>query len=577
MSIENILEGFFSSKEPGAIVLQGRWGVGKTYFWRHKMVPALPTKPRSNRYSYVSLFGINSLQELKMALAVATEEFDQERRDEQRRAHKLLGWFWRGRAWLSDILQLVPNFGAGLAKLHDKLSFYLLRDRIICFDDIERHSLGLNIKDFLGLVTYLVDQRNCQVVVILNSGQLGEDQSVWDDHREKVFDGELTYEPSQEETIALGLMNHRDESWYQPMREGWIQLGVVNIRLVRRAATYMSRALEAAAKGLRTETVEHMARALVLLTYSLHGKGEGAPPIEMIMQHGGYMSALLDEKDRSEQEKRWNRTIEDFGLYLHTPLDHQLRTMVQHGYPDQEELSEAITLFEANSKAHADHNAWLASWRSYHGTVLENGDEIVQAFQQTWPVVSRHESAGNLEALARILRLLGRPDLATDYIDTWVSQRTGSRIKELEPREIHKFGKINDHELIAAIEQVREHSGPRLDLQEAYDLVRGNQSYDSPALKSFAAASPQEIVQLFEANSGEDLTNTIKWLLGLPKNPHEPHWERATQNVRRACLDIAARSALGADRMRNWFGIKPEELEGASIDSEMDDEAGDTA
>lgn len=576
MSVETVLDEYFTSKKPAAIVLQGRWGVGKTHFWQQEIVPALFKKPWKVRYSYLSLFGINSLPELKIALAVATRELDHERRKEKRKASKWVGWFWRSRAWLSDALGLVPNIGPELSKLHDKISFYLLRDRIICFDDIERHSLGLDLKDFLGLVTYLVDIRNCQVVVILNSGQLGTDQSTWNDHREKVFEGELTYAPSQDKTIALGLKEFPVAAWHEAMRQSWVKLGVVNIRLVRRAATYMLRALQASEEHLRPDTVDHMARAVVLLTYALHGKGEGAPPVGMIMQHGRYVSAMLEDKDLPPEHVQWRKIIREYGLLLHTPLDQTLRFLVEHGYSDKNELSEAISEFEANAKSHAAKDAWHDAWQHYHGTVQENGDEILQAFQETWPPVSEHESVSNLESLVRLLRLLGRADLATEYIQTWVGQRSGIRISELEPRELHLFRQIEDEEILAAIEQARGESSKLIDLQAAYDTLRSNQNYDLPALREFAAATPREIVQLLEANPGDDLTSTVKWLLNLPENPNEPDWKRASQNVRLACQVIASRSALSADRMKNWFGIasaqgsaaKPEQEDGPDEDTE---------
>lgn len=75
------------------MVLRGRWGIGKTYLWKNRVLPAVLIKPWKTRYSYVSLFGIGSLPELKVALAVATEEFNYDadrRRNPIRRLWKFL-------------------------------------------------------------------------------------------------------------------------------------------------------------------------------------------------------------------------------------------------------------------------------------------------------------------------------------------------------------------------------------------------------------------------------------------------------------------------------------------------------
>jgi hypothetical protein len=57
-----------------SLALRGSWGVGKTYLWNsiiEEVWKAGNTAHARERYVYVSLFGIGSLQELKAALAAA--------------------------------------------------------------------------------------------------------------------------------------------------------------------------------------------------------------------------------------------------------------------------------------------------------------------------------------------------------------------------------------------------------------------------------------------------------------------------------------------------------------------------
>ncbi|HIB8570988.1 TPA: P-loop NTPase fold protein, partial [Klebsiella pneumoniae] len=63
MSLEFIkeqLSDFISSTEPEVMAIQGEWGIGKTYTW-NTFLKDNKDKVAFNRYSYVSLFGINSL------------------------------------------------------------------------------------------------------------------------------------------------------------------------------------------------------------------------------------------------------------------------------------------------------------------------------------------------------------------------------------------------------------------------------------------------------------------------------------------------------------------------------------
>lgn len=560
MSIERTLETFLASKQAGAIVLKGKWGVGKTYFWRYRIIQRIFNKPWKKRYSYVSLFGINSLSELKTALAVATAEFDQDAKRAKRKSARVIGWWWKAASWLSDALGAVPRVGPGLAKLNDRIGFFLVRDRIVCFDDVERHGKGLDLKDFLGLVSYLVDQRGCRVVVILNSGQLDKsDQLVWDETREKVFEGEIAYAPTLNDTIALGLGDTSDQHWNAALREALEILRISNIRLVRRTVRFMQLALSTSSQPVSEKTQEHIAKALAILVYAVHGRGEGAPPVDMVMRRGQYTLSLGREKgaEQTPEYAAWTDTINRFGLYLHTPLDHSLLTMVEAGYPDADELNSALRDFEDNEALYARKEAWHQSWRQYHDTVRDNPDEIIAAFESTWPAVSAHEHANNLEGMVRILRLLGRSDLATSYIRQWVAERSGDRLNSLDPRELHMFRRVEDPELIAAVESARTSAARKMDLQGAFEIMRDRDYYDQNAIAAFSEADVEDIVRVIDANEHENLASALRRLLELAGHGSETPQARAAEKIRLACQVIAARSELSAYRMKGWFGIEP--------------------
>ena len=72
MSLEMVkaeIARFLAQSEPGVLGLRGRWGVGKTYAWNEQLNAALKAGGVSQKvYAYVSLFGINSLDQLKFAI-----------------------------------------------------------------------------------------------------------------------------------------------------------------------------------------------------------------------------------------------------------------------------------------------------------------------------------------------------------------------------------------------------------------------------------------------------------------------------------------------------------------------------
>ncbi|WP_147300649.1 hypothetical protein [Lysobacter silvisoli] len=559
MAVETVLGDFVSSKEPGAIVLRGPWGVGKTYLWQHRIVTKLLEKPWKKRYSYVSLFGVNSLAELKTAVAIATEEFDRDARKQKRLKGSAFRWFWRAWRWASDLLALTPRSGTALSKLFDRIGFYVVRDRIVCFDDVERHGKLLDLKDFLGLVSYLAEQRSCRVVVILNDGQLGSDQAVWDDHREKVFQGELTYAPSLTQTIELGLQEDSSTQWYVPVREALEELQISNIRLVRRTAKFMNLAMDTVEnRPLRPETVESISRTVAMLVYSIHGRGVGGPPLQRIQDRTRLNLGAASgngEDARTEQERNWDQVVSDYGLYLYTATDQALVNMVQSGFPDKLVMSAAIQELDGDSELQSRKLAWSNAWHLYHDTVAENGAEIADAFEQTWPGVSEVEHPANLQSAVRLMRLLGRDELATQFIKNWVGHRSGKRINELDHDQLHWFRRIDDPEILQIIEKAQALVQRKLGVREAFDLFGSKDGYPPLAIAAIADSPVSELVAVLDATVSEDLTKTIRKVLQLGGNPGDANWMRASQKMTEACELIATRSPLAADRMQNWFGI----------------------
>src|SRR5688572_31255 len=60
---------FLTSDSPEVLCVTGEWGIGKTYTWQRVLNQVVAQKTlKLTRYSYVSLFGVNSLEGLKFAI-----------------------------------------------------------------------------------------------------------------------------------------------------------------------------------------------------------------------------------------------------------------------------------------------------------------------------------------------------------------------------------------------------------------------------------------------------------------------------------------------------------------------------
>ena len=74
---------FLRSNTPEVLCFKGKWGVGKTFAWSRFLTQAKERKGIAlERYSYVSLFGVGSIDQLKLSIVENT--IGRERRSARR-------------------------------------------------------------------------------------------------------------------------------------------------------------------------------------------------------------------------------------------------------------------------------------------------------------------------------------------------------------------------------------------------------------------------------------------------------------------------------------------------------------
>jgi len=147
------LDYFLFEKDNSIVIsIQGYWGIGKTHFWNDY----IKSKAGEDKHVYISLFGINSLDDIKRKIILKISD----------------------RAKISTKFKnIVGNskiFGIDLSSAISLIEPNDFKDIIICFDDFERMSPNLNISEMLGLISELKEQYNCKIVLINNNEVLKE-------------------------------------------------------------------------------------------------------------------------------------------------------------------------------------------------------------------------------------------------------------------------------------------------------------------------------------------------------------------------------------------------------------------
>ena len=155
--IEQEIARFLATNEPEVSCLSGRWGVGETFAWNRYLLDAKKQSQIAlQRYSYVSLFGINSLDECKYAIfenTIKTCQIGTEPslKTVQENTSAVAEGLGRKVVWFLRQLPYVKSHVGGLGPAW----FLFVRNTIVCIDAYERRGNGLNIRDVMGLASHL--------------------------------------------------------------------------------------------------------------------------------------------------------------------------------------------------------------------------------------------------------------------------------------------------------------------------------------------------------------------------------------------------------------------------------------
>ncbi|MCT7497488.1 P-loop NTPase fold protein [Aliarcobacter cryaerophilus] len=207
-TIQDRLIELLNSTQSFGIALNGKWGVGKTFFWNQLIEEKFSTK----KTAYISLFGVETIQQIK---------------------NDLLLQIYTQNGFVKKIKDKVGSFKLYGMDISLALSWFEKKDFdnvIVCFDDFERISDKLKLKDVLGLISELKEQKKCTVVLILNKDELREDDL--SKYKDKIVDYDFNYEPTVAESFSLIKDNLKSFKAY-PL-EYFQKYKINNIRIMKR-------------------------------------------------------------------------------------------------------------------------------------------------------------------------------------------------------------------------------------------------------------------------------------------------------------------------------------------------------
>lgn len=556
MSIEKVkveITRFLEIQKAGVLCIRGNWGTGKTYSWQETLKVAVANnKVGRNKYAYVSLFGTNSLADLKQEIIHNNKGVSEVGKPFN---YKDVGSYVKGT--FPGILKLGSLAGKFLGENYTStgvaVMYMFVRDSLICIDDLERKGKHLRSADVLGLVSQLREDRNCKVVILLNDEHLeGEDRAEFESYLEKAVDINLRFNPTPMECaeIALEALDGADELKLL-VKERTTVLKIDNVRAIRKLYSFV-RQIEPLLEDYESRVFHSVAQTIVLMGWC-HLQPEIAPSKDALIRNKytrlSYLSS--EESELTPQEKEWVRLIADYG-YSHTDkFDIALLRGIEDGYFTKEIIDKHAT--ELNQKVETDTaTAELEEvWHKFRNTFDDDLGENIKRFEGCVVKNARFYPLIDMIAVVSLFRNLNRKDEGDALLDVYLEARRGvSGAYNFEDVEL--FGRRLDDDIKEKLLALQKKEQPSMPIDELF-LMLHDDGHNAEITEQVAAAPVEEYVRILKCHDGDDFELLRRGLTQYNNltNP-DAHNFKIMQKANDALIQIGDQNLINKVRVSHW-------------------------
>ncbi|AZV47327.1 hypothetical protein C3L23_08590 [Nautilia sp. PV-1] len=230
---EKLYEIFIKDNFPVVIAINGEWGSGKTYFWQNIFLERYKNKLKDKKIAYVSLFGHNSLNDIKTDIILQISKTTKIISKIQDKVKNIKGMVFKEQDINISLGGGILSAGLSLLTVND------FKNVIICFDDFERLSSNIKIKDLMGFISNLKEQKNCKILMILNEEELKKIHKIQNTekeldtfslYKEKIVDYEFLFKNDIKDFIE----NHIDTKFNKNIiLDYFYDYQINNLRLIK--------------------------------------------------------------------------------------------------------------------------------------------------------------------------------------------------------------------------------------------------------------------------------------------------------------------------------------------------------
>lgn len=557
--IRKHLNQFLHTELPEVLTLKGQWGTGKTFYWKKVLKEEQQAKKiKLTSYAYISLFGINSITELKSQIFANSE------------AVKDIGNGISLQSLQSNQIATITAFTRKhLPALFSKgqLSNYAfpfdvivsasLGDKIICIDDLERVGKNLSIKEIMGFVSLLKEQHKCKVVILVNASEEGLGD--YEKYREKVVDFELAFAPTSIECANIAI--NKTAPWSDACISSVAALDIRNIRIINKIDNAIKQAWPFIEHG-HDEMKIHVIKSLTLFIWANCNHTHDAVPLEFIAG-----KSVLGRKSFKENTElvveQWETLLNSYGYITTDALDEILINFVHNGYINEPEFRQIISKkrseWEHNQKKDAINDAWALFTDSFD----DNQNEFVEKIHKTLLSNMRYAGLNSVIPAFTILNQLGELTKANEIVAAYITENKG------RPNAFQSTYTQIPNELKALFSEHERESYTAKSLKDILIDIERRNGWSQRDVETLCNASESDFYKLFMSTCGDELRACIKSakLFGDPSKASDSP-KTVSQIAHSALMRIASEQEFNRIRLERW-GIIPTTSSTETLEQEI--------
>lgn len=548
---------FLSSAEPEVLSISGRWGVGKTHGWREALEEARCQRPLPMaRYAYVSAFGVRSLDNLKTTIFQSTVRLDRDS------IEPTIASFQDNLTSISGIANLAERGGRKGLNFFQSLASYipfgdkaaqfitpgaalLIKNQIVCIDDIERAGEGLRVADIMGFASTLREEKACKVILLLNEEGLENDKDSFKKYLEKVVDQAIAYLPTPAESAACALSGGTQTD--KLLASKTTALGITNIRVIKRIARFLDSLLPAL-KDVQQTVIDRAVSSIALLGWCVF-EPKFAPGLDFVRSHDRY-SGLFPKKEPSEEEAQWNALLAGYGFSYFGKFDSAILNGLQTGGFDLDRVEREAAILNRQEKKALAHVAIRRPWDVLVSSFDDTEDEFKKALVESVENHGAEMTPTELNDVVGVLRELDDHANADRMIQIYMEY-------QLErPRGFFTTASSGTRELDPVIREAFDRRMKALPLERSPRAIllkiAQDKGWNPEDVDFLSSLSEDDYYNLFKSTRGKDLQNIVHsgLLFGQFADSSEQQKEISRKTV-------SALKRLGGESRLNAMRVKP--------------------